>query len=131
MDRYALPVQRQRVEEARKCPVIWSWSGDQLPEHHLMLSDAALEGIGSAGTAYNTHRWREISFLIIALRNFKQREAGERRDMLSDGWAFAEWLNNQPDARNRQLPHILAHLLFPDTFERISSPKEKRLILAA
>ncbi|AWX93753.1 hypothetical protein DPM13_13820 [Paracoccus mutanolyticus] len=35
-----------------------------------------------------------------------------------------------PEARHRQLIHILPHLLFPDTFERISSEGDKRLILA-
>jgi 5-methylcytosine-specific restriction enzyme B len=110
---------------------VWSWSGNQLPEDHPMLSDAVLDGLGSAGTAYNTHRWREISFLIAALRDLKGRGELGRAALLQDGWAFAEWLSKQNGARNRQLPHILTHLVFPDTFERISSAGEKRAILAA
>jgi len=111
--------------------LVWSWSGDQLSEDHVLLSDAVLNGLGSAGTAYNTHRWREVSFLITELRDFKHRSEEERRAILSDDWSFAEWLSSRPDARNRQLPHILAHLLFPDSFERISSERDKRAILAA
>ncbi|WP_258124304.1 hypothetical protein [Mesorhizobium onobrychidis] len=42
-----------------------------------------------------------------------------------------KWLSNFPEARNRQLRHILPHLLFPDLFERISSEKDKWLILAS
>jgi 5-methylcytosine-specific restriction enzyme B len=111
--------------------LVWSWSGAELPEDNPMLSDAVLEGLGSAGAAYNTQRWRELSFLIAALRDFKRRELSERQSMLNDGWAFMEWLTGLPGARNRQLRHILPHLLFPDAFERISSERDKRLILAA
>ncbi|WP_299363811.1 AAA family ATPase [uncultured Paracoccus sp.] len=109
---------------------IWSWSGDDLSATHPLLADAVLEGIGSAGTAYNTHRWRELVFLIGALQDFKARDGSEREQIASDPWAFSGWLSGLPEARHRQLIHILPHLLFPDTFERISSEGDKRLILA-
>lgn len=109
---------------------VWSWSGDDLDQHHPLLDDKVLKGIGSAGTAYNTHRWRELVFLIGALRDFKRREAAEREEVLRDPWAFSGWLSGLPEARHRQLIHILPHLLFPDSFERISSEGDKRYILA-
>lgn len=115
---------RENVQE------IWSWSGEDLSATHPLLADAVLEGIGSAGTAYNTHRWRELIFLIGALRDFKARDAADREQIASDPWAFSGWLSGLPEARHRQLIHILPHLLFPDTFERISSESDKRLILA-
>lgn len=109
---------------------IWSWSGEDLSASHSLLEDSVLEGIGSAGTAFNTHRWRELVFLIDALRDFKARDAADREQIASDPWAFSGWLSGRPEARHRQLIHILPHLLFPDTFERISSEGDKRLILA-
>jgi len=109
---------------------IWSWSGEGLDLTHPLINDDVLEGIGSAGTAYNTHRWRELVFLIGAMRDFKTRDASDREQIASDPWAFSGWLSGLPEARNRQLIHILPHLLFPDTFERISSEGDKRLILA-
>lgn len=109
---------------------IWSWSGEDLNAAHPLLADGVLEGIGSAGTAYNTHRWRELVFLIGALRDFKARDGSDREQIASDPWAFSGWLSGLPEARHRQLIHILPHLLFPDTFERISSEGDKRLILA-
>jgi hypothetical protein len=109
---------------------IWSWSGKDLNATHPLLEDAVLEGIGSAGTAFNTQRWRELVFLIGALRDFKARDASDRAQIASDPWAFSSWLSGLPEARHRQLIHILPHLLFPDTFERISSEGDKRLILA-
>lgn len=109
---------------------IWSWSDASLDEHHPLLAEKVLQGIGSAGTAFNTHRWRELVFLISAMRDLKRRDASERAAILNDPWAFADWLSDLPEARPRQLIHILPHLLFPDSFERISSEGDKRRILA-
>ena len=110
---------------------VWSWSGEDLAEDHPLLGNAVLEGIGSTGAAYNTQRWRELIFLIAGVRDFKRRGADERAKIVGDPWLFTEWLHAIPEARNRQLRHILSHLLYPDTFESISSEKDKRLILAA
>ncbi|MBX3571653.1 MAG: AAA family ATPase [Mesorhizobium sp.] len=115
---------RETVQE------IWSWSGENLEATNPLLDDAALGGIGSAGTAYNTHRWRELVFLISSLRDFKAGDTADRERIASDPWAFSAWIGGLPEARNRQLIHILPHLLFPDSFERISSERDKRLILA-
>ncbi len=109
---------------------VWSWSGEDVEENQPLLNDAVLGGIGSAGTAYNTHRWRELVFLIGAIRDLKRRGAGDRQAILDDPWAFSGWLSGLPEARHRQLIHILPHLLFPETFERMSSEGDKRLILA-
>lgn len=68
---------------------VWSWSGEDLSATHPLLEDAVLGGIGSAGTAYNTHRWRELVFLIDALRDFKARNASDREQIASDPWAFS------------------------------------------
>ena len=64
------------------------------------------------------------------MRDFKRRDSASREVIASDPWAFADWVNGMHGAESRQLPHILSHLLFPDTFERISSKGDKRLILA-
>lgn len=110
---------------------IWSWSGVALRTDHPYLSDAVLVGIGSAGTAFNTHRWRELSFGINILRELRTRDANEQRQILTDPWRFLEWLQSQPGASQRQLLHILPHLIFPETFERISSAGDKLKILLA
>jgi 5-methylcytosine-specific restriction protein B len=110
---------------------VWAWSGDNLSENHPMLTDAVLEGLGSPGVAYNTQRWREIVFFVTALRDFKSRDKAGRFSLLNNTSSFCEWLDNVPGARNRQFRHIFPHLLFPDDLERISTEKDKRLILAA
>lgn len=109
---------------------IWSWSGETLSPSNPLLADEVLGGIGSAGTAYNTHKWREVAFLITSLRALRALEPSEQRDIFTDGQKFVEWLDQQPGANNRQLLNILPHLLFPDEFERISSRADKEAILA-
>ncbi|HWX49172.1 MAG TPA: AAA family ATPase [Roseomonas sp.] len=110
---------------------VWGWSGENLDPGSPMLSDAALVGLGSAGTAYNTQRWRELAFLLTSVRAFKRKPAQERRTLLEDGSQFAVWIRSLPDAGSRQFRHICLHLLFPDEFERISSSADKWSILAS
>jgi MoxR-like ATPase len=110
---------------------VWSWSGETLSPSSSLLADEILVGIGSAGTAYNTHKWRELVFLITSLRALRAMDAEAQRATLTDGQQFVNWLNDQPGANNRQLLNILPHLLFPDEFERISSRADKESILAS
>jgi 5-methylcytosine-specific restriction protein B len=110
---------------------VWAWSGTELDSHHPMLSDDILGGLGSTGAAFNTQRWRELSFLLTLTRAFKRLGLDDRKARLSDAWQFAGWLQGFPEARNRQFRHIWLHLLFPDEFERISSSGDKKLIVAA
>lgn len=109
---------------------IWSWSDEAPPPLEPYLSDEVLGGIGSAGTAYNAQRWRELVFLITSLRALRALSPDRQSDILNDGHKFVEWLNEQEGANNRQLINILPHMLFPDKFERISSRADKESILA-
>lgn len=110
---------------------IWSWSGPRLPDDLSYLRDEVLTGVGSTGTAYSTLRWRELGFFIQILLDYRRQPAERQRDIANDPWSFVLWLQTQEGASNRQLPHVLTHLIFPDTFERISSAGNKRDILGA
>lgn len=114
---------RSTVEE------IWSWSGGIIDPNLPYLADDVFGGIGSSGTAYNTHRWRELAFLITSLRALRDLDTHEQRAISTDGSRFVAWLEEQPGAGSRQLLNILPHLLFPDEFERISSRADKISIL--
>ena len=116
----------------RQIDSIWSWSWAPLPDSAAAyLSDSVLSGIGSAGAGFNNHRWREFSFAINFLDAFKRLDAPGRSLILRDSWQFAEWLEGVPDARARQLRHMILYLLFPDDFERIFSQGDRRAIAVA
>ncbi|WP_177225647.1 AAA family ATPase [Variovorax sp. OK605] len=111
---------------------IWQWSGEELPSSAAeLLSDAALGGIGSAGPGFNNHRWRELTFCINTMLIFKRLPVAERKLLIADGWRFAKWLSEVPDATARQFRHMLLFMLFPDDFERIFGRLDRRAVAVA
>jgi 5-methylcytosine-specific restriction enzyme B len=126
---FTFPSDMGAATKAQRVREIWSWSGTPLPEGVGALSPEVLEGIGHAGTAYNTHRWRELSFLIALVRDWKAQPPEMQAQQRKDHEAFCAFLDKVPSVDGRQLRQILPHLLFPDHYERISSPRHKREIL--
>ena len=104
---------------------VWLWSGEKLDHSQEMLTPTTLQGIGSTGAAYNNYRWRELVFLIEAVRDLKNYTLDLRKGILFDSGEFMTWLTDVPDASSRQFVHILSHLMFPDLFERLSAKSEK------
>ena len=110
---------------------IWNWSGESLPEDSLWLQDTVLTGVGSAGTGYNTNRWREFVFVVKVMIAVKELSQVEREGLLKDGWVLAKWLEEIPECNARQFRHMMLFLLFPDSFERIFGGSDRRKIVAA
>jgi len=109
---------------------VLDWSGDNLPENHL-VSVAFEHGIGSGGQGYNTRRPFEIAFLIEFAKAWKALPTEQQQAAASDPWKFQELIDGTEDAESKQLRHMLLHLLFPDSFERIASGNHKRRVIAA
>jgi len=110
---------------------IASWATGTPILDTAFLTDEVLVGVGSAGTAYNTQRWRELAYLINIAEAAKTLDPTRREACFSDPWAFASFLAGVPVDGTRQLSHILEYLLFPDTFERITTGEDKRKIIVA
>lgn len=111
---------------------VWGWSDDELDVDEELLSDALLgQGIGDPGRGYSQYRWLELELLVVLMQSWRSLEEGERESLLRDPWDLAEWVDQIPDAQNRQFRHILLHLLFPDYFERISRSGHKKRIVNA
>jgi hypothetical protein len=108
---------------------VWDWSGLPFPEGSDRFDVFSPKGIGSTGPAYQNYFWLELSYMIEILAAFKAMDRAGRVRLLADCWSFAEFLDAQDPTKSRQLRHTLAHLLFPETFERISSRGQKRAIL--
>lgn len=110
----------------------WSWSDEELDEDHELLDDEVLgQGIGNPGQGYNAHRPEALQLFIRMRMAWGELEAEERQELLRDPWEFAEWLDQLEDARNRQFRDILLHLLFPESFERVTVTSQKRDIASA
>ena len=89
------------------------------------------QGVAHPGTAYQTHRWRELVFFIDFLLRWTESPAKDRANLLANPWDFSDWLDTVEGAPNRQLPHVLFFLLFPDEFEPITSRGHKQRIITA
>ena len=108
---------------------IWSWSGEVLTATHPLLADGVLCGVGSAGTAYNQGRWRELAYLIALTRSFKAMAEDARRAVLSDYDRFMDWIDTVPRDGDRQFRHMLRYFAFPDRVERMSSNRDRISVL--
>jgi hypothetical protein len=110
---------------------VWAWSGEELSRDHPRLAEPLKNGVGSGGMGYNNYRWAELTLLILMMLDWRTRSRAEQESLLADPWRFGTWLDTIPGAQNRQLRHMLLHLLFPETFERISSGGHKAKVDAA
>ena len=117
-----------RERKAELVREIWGWSGEELSEDEGLLHAPLKNGIGSGGRAFSNYRWAELIFFIRFLRQFKREPVDRRKNLLADPWVFANYLDKIEDADRRQFRHMLLHLLFPRTFERISSGADREAI---
>lgn len=117
-------VKREHVER------VWSWSGEDLPASEW-LDTQVLRGVGSAGTAYNNLRWKELGYMVALVRSLKAQGQEQRRSVLADYDRFMDWIDTVPREGDRQFRHMLRWFAFPDRVERMSSNGDRRRILEA
>lgn len=110
---------------------VWGWSGFTLDESNPYLHDEILGGFGNAGQGYNYSRPDELAYLILVVYRLLSLPEQTRVELLGDAWKFASWLDALPETGSRQFRHILLFLLFPDSFERMSTLKDKMATLKA
>jgi len=115
----------------RQIRQVWEWSGAALPEAPEVLGDVLEEGVANPGTAYSTHRWREVAFAIELFIAWKKLSTDIRAQLLDHPWEFAEWVDRLPSSQGRQFRHMLTYLLFPDFFERAVTAHHKVRIVQA
>jgi 5-methylcytosine-specific restriction protein B len=66
------------------------------------------------------------------MQRWKAEDLSRQTALLSAPWEFGNWVDSLPKmGGERQLRHMLLYLLFPDTYERISSTGNKRDIVKA
>jgi 5-methylcytosine-specific restriction enzyme B len=108
---------------------VWEWSGDPLPERSDLLGDLLDKGIIHPGTAFHTLRWKEFLFFVRLLEKWTVLPEARRRELLSDPWRMASWIDDLDESSGRQLRHVLLFLLFPDSFEASVTSNHKRQVV--
>lgn len=126
------PSNRPERKKREMIKNMWESSSKPFPDNSNWLKDEILGGIGSGGIGFFTNLWWELRFLILLTIAFKKLSPQQRDEIISNGWKFAEWLEQDiPESKNRQLRHMVLFLLFPDDFERIFSGSDRIDIVCA
>lgn len=122
---WKVATKRERIQ------TLWSWTGlsENIPETYL--TDDVLRGVGSCGQAYLTGLWYEVRYSILMFQTLLGEKDDYRTTILTDPWAWGEWLVEIKESDRRQFRHMISYLLFPDEYEDYSSINEKRKILSA
>lgn len=110
---------------------VWSWSQRPIDENQALLQDDNLRGVGSGGTGFNNHRWREMVYLIRVVDGLLALDEPERRTILNDPERLPRWLEGIPENETRQFRHMLLFMLHPDEFERVFGGSDRKAIIAA
>jgi|TARA_R110002060_G_scaffold68010_4_gene76679 5-methylcytosine-specific restriction protein B len=113
---------------------VFEFSGQKFSEistdiYDKYLNSDVLSGIGSAGTAYNTGRWRELCYFINITKKLLLLPQKERITLLDDYQKFSLWLEQVPENEQRQLRHMLLYLFYPEFHERIFGNTDRKAIL--
>ena len=125
---YLCPDNIAKSRKLGNIKLVWEWSGEPFPENSDWLADDVLVGAGNIGEGM-THIRYDLKFFIHMMIDFKSLAELERRELLSDGWKFAQWLERIPGCNNRQFRNMIVFLLFPDDFEHIFARTKRRDIV--
>lgn len=87
-------------------------------------------GLVNGGAGFNTNRYYLVEFFIEFAKYWSDLSAQDRSRLLDDPWAFKSMLVELPQRRANGQRNAVLFLLFPGTFEDISSNDHKKRIIA-
>ncbi len=104
--------------------------------HPVSIPEWAVIGVkrGLAGDqSFNQHRPFHLAWLNEFLIHWQELSETDRKRLLGDPWQFAQDVRLLPFSKGAHQPMREAwlYIVFPDSFENISSRKDKRLIREA
>ncbi len=115
---------------------VLSWSNPQISIPNDLVEGLA-PGIANLNPGFSTYRAYLVGFIIEFAEQWKEQPRRDIDRCLADPWAFkdfmlrlefrSDYLRNQQNLVNLQR-HALLHLVFPDTFEGMSSNHKSRLL---
>ena len=114
----------------RNIDAIGSWAPEPfvVPEAFHPALD---RGIFNGGAGFNTNRPQLLVFFIRLVRRWTVLDADQRRELLGDPWKFKDLLLGTDGKGVDSQRNALLLMLFPATFEDISSNSQKRRIVQA
>jgi hypothetical protein len=93
------------------------------------LNDVLDHGLYDPGGHYNIGRADMLRYIVATAQRVKELTEAQRAALLSDPWAWREFLYSVEIRHVHQMRESFLHLLFPDTFERIVAGDHKERIV--
>ncbi len=126
---------REAVSSDRKREVVGWFAGDfdlQATEGWDEVSRALDEGIGHPGRGFSQNRDQQLRYLADFCIRIKALDPEQRRAVMDSREALISHANGAPeDLANKEMRHVLLHLLRPDEFERMASGSHKQRVVEA
>ncbi len=94
--------------------------------------DAVLDGgLCRTGIAFKARRSAQLRLLLEVALAWRTEDAGSRRALLAEPFAFKAWLHGLPHDGAQAQRELLLHVVHPATFEPLASPGLKARLVAA
>ena len=125
-----LPLRTQGSTKRTLISTVLSWTASPptLPDE----VDRALDGgVFNGGVGFNVNRWRQLVLLVHTLRSFKQRDPERRRQLLTNAWAFRDFVRGVPEPAEPGQRNALLFLAFPDEFPPVVGTRDRQRIVDA
>lgn len=114
----------------RNIETVLGWSPDPVSIPPT-LEVALDQGVGGAGSGFNTYRYRLLRFLIEFTRVWKTVDSVDRGPIVTDPWELRGFVEGIPGSSDGQQRNALLHLLHPETFDRVMTQNHKQKIVKA
>lgn len=101
------------------------------PRVPAALAEALDAGLAGTGVAFKTRRLSQLRLLVDAVQRWKTLKPRVREGLLGDADGFKAWLDEVPCHGAHAQREALLHLVHPEAFEPIVSPRVKQRIVAA
>lgn len=101
------------------------------PRVPARLDEALDAGLAGTGVAFKVRRLSQLRLLVDAVRCWKGLRRPVRDALLADADGFRTWLDEVPCDGAFAQREALLHLVHPEAYEPIVSPRVKRRIVAA
>lgn len=120
----------RRKREVIREVLDWSPSPITIPDDASKALDG---GLCNPGMSFNAHRPWHLMQMVRFAEGWKQLSDTERHALLEDPWRFKQFVfaPEQQVESARTQRHALLHLVHPDSYEPIVSPKHKKAIAEA
>jgi hypothetical protein len=103
---------------------VLSWSSEpvSIPDDLAAVLDT---GLINPGPSFNVRRPNQLWFILEFIRRWQTLDDDAKKELLADPWQFKELLYSLPEYSAHSQREALLYLVYPDTFEPITSMKIK------